>query len=164
MTDKVEMCHTAQAMSLCMITSVYITCGHLVPWKLMDCLHDSPVSLVRKLLTKLAVAQALWTWFHSQWNVVLPVLSTIQISSLTAEVVKGKIYKYTTTSSDGSRKALLQMWCAGRWAIMTKAHMDQSSKRLDSTAYSIHNSKFRFKQGNNSLLIFAILPTALLHL
>jgi hypothetical protein len=73
-------------------------------------------------------------------------------------------YKYTTTSSDGSRKALLQMWCAGRWAIMTEAHMDQSSKCLGSTAYSIHNSKFRFKQGNNSLLIFAILPTAVFHL
>jgi hypothetical protein len=44
MNDKVEICHTAQATVISIYT--YITCGHLVPCKLMEGSHDSPISLV----------------------------------------------------------------------------------------------------------------------
>jgi hypothetical protein len=66
---------------------------------------------------------------------------------------RGKTCKCTTSSNDHSGKGLLQMWCAGNPTILTEACVDQSSKGLDSTTYSIHNGKFLFKQGYISLLV-----------
>jgi hypothetical protein len=52
-----------------------------------------------------------------------------------------------------AEKALLQIWCTGKSAIMAEADVDQSLKPIESTTYSIHNSKFLFKQDNISVLI-----------
>jgi hypothetical protein len=170
MTDKVEMCHTAQAMSLCMIISIHIACGHLVPCKLMVGSHDSPVSLVRNWQLPRHcehgfIHNEMWCYlFYPQSKHQASQLKLPSSQQRYLRWSQGKTCKCTSSSKDYSGKALLQMWCAGKSAIKTEAHVDRSSKRLDFTTYSIHDSRFLFKQGNIYLLIFVTLTTELFHL
>jgi hypothetical protein len=82
-------------------------------------------------------------------NMVIMHGETALITRALFRVITRKTCKCTTSNND-NRKGLLQMWCAGKSAIMAEARVNQILKPLDCTTYSIHNSKFLFRQGNNS--------------